>query len=320
MKTTVGLYLLVTVVVWFLSSPTLGSSEDFDPGTLGYSVKFNGRAVQWREFAFFVMPQQPVGLEVPLAHEQPVRITVSDGQLESRGTGLWQWTAPSTTGLVTLDVRPARSQAMKLHLFVLTPDSTSEGFLNGYRMGSYPAEPLKGNPIYLPPKGYIEVDPSMLDIKVSPHFRLGQFLCKQQPDHWPKYLVLREGLIAKLEVILAEVNRRGVRTDSFTIMSGYRTPWYNKAIKNGRYSRHLWGGAADIFIDTSGDGQMDDLNNDGRVDIQDAEWLLKVVDDVHRMPSSQRLIGGVGLYGPRPHRGPFVHVDARGFDARWMIP
>ncbi|UZJ45804.1 D-Ala-D-Ala carboxypeptidase family metallohydrolase [Marinimicrobium sp. C6131] len=320
MKTTVGWSLLLMVASWLLASPAPGSGVDFDPGRVGYTATFNGRSVQWREFAFFVLPQEAATLEVPLAFDQPVRVEVSDGELLNKAAGRWLWTAPDTAGLVTLEVRPAQSAPMTLRLFVLTPGEPTNGYLNGYRMGRYPAEPLKGNPIYLPPEGYIEVYPSMLDIKVSPHFTLGQFLCKQQPEHWPKYLVLRESLLAKLEVLLAEVNRRGVRTDSFTVMSGYRTPWYNKAIENGRYSRHIWGGAADIFIDTSGDGQMDDLNKDGRVDIQDAEWLRRVVDDVHRLPNFQRLIGGVGLYGPRPHRGPFVHVDARGFNARWELP
>lgn len=308
------------VASWLPASPAPGSGVEFDPGRVGYTATFNGKTVQWEEFAFFVMPEETATLEVPLALDQTVRVGVSGGEIEAVSTGRWQWTAPATSGVVTLDVRPARAEPMTFRIFVLTPGEASGGSLNGYRMGKYPAEPLRGNPIYLPPEGYIEVHPSMRNIRVSPHFTLGQFLCKQQPDHWPKYLILRERLVAKLEVILAEVNRRGVRTDSFTVMSGYRTPWYNRAIENGPYSRHLWGGAADIFIDTSGDGQMDDLNKDGRVDIQDAEWLRRVVDDVHRLPNFQRLIGGVGLYGPRPHRGPFVHVDARGFDARWELP
>jgi len=34
----------------------------------------------------------------------------------------------------------------------------------------------------------------------------------------------------------------------------------------------------------------------------------------------QPFIGGLGIYGPKPHRGPFVHVDVRGFRARWTKP
>ena len=49
-------------------------------------------------------------------------------------------------------------------------------------------------------------------------------------------------------MILQKVNERGYRCDTFHIMSGYRTPYYNGAIGNVRYSRHVWGGAADIFF------------------------------------------------------------------------
>ena len=51
--------------------------------------------------------------------------------------------------------------------------------LNGYRIGEYPATPLKGNPLYLPPPGFIEVTKDNQDTKVSPHFTLKQFLCKE---------------------------------------------------------------------------------------------------------------------------------------------
>jgi len=101
---------------------------------------------------------------------------------------------------------------------------------------------------------------------VSPHFKLGQFLCKQ-PGGFPKYLVLDEILVLKLELILEELNRRGHAADTLHIMSGYRTPYYNKAIGNVDYRRHLWGKAADIFIDAApADDMMDDLNRDGAVD------------------------------------------------------
>ena len=52
-----------------------------------------------------------------------------------------------------------------------------------------------------------------------------------------------------MELILQRLNAKGYRCDSFHVMSGYRTPYYNKAIGNVKYSRHIYGGAADIFID-----------------------------------------------------------------------
>lgn len=294
---------------------------DFDPGTLDYTIRFAEVAIHWSEFAFFVMPGQVSDLEIQLESGAAANVVASAGELLRTAPLRWTWKAPDRPGRQTLTVRPETAEPATLHVFVQVPaEQVSDGYLNGYRIGSYPRVPLRNNPIYLPPAGFVEVHADMLDVPVSPHFTLGQFLCKQQPDHWPKYLVLREPLIAKLETILAEVNRRGIRTDSFVIMSGYRTPWYNRSIGNVPYSRHVWGGAADIYVDNSGDGRMDDLNQDGRIGTRDARVLLDIVNDLYEAGHFARFIGGLGLYGPRPHRGPFVHVDARGEAARWETP
>ena len=101
-------------------------------------------------------------------------------------------------------------------------------------------------------------------------------------------------------------------------MSGYRTPWYNQAIGNVPYSRHAWGGAADIYIDEAPmDGRMDDLNGDGRVDRDDARWLADFVSGMSRRGEFGARIGGLGVYGSNSAHGPFIHVDVRGSRARW---
>jgi hypothetical protein len=153
------------------------------------------------------------------------------------------------------------------------------------------------------------------DVLVSPHFTLGQLLCKDPGD--PRYLVLSIPLVLKLEAILAAVNRSGIRVPTLQFVSGYRTPAYNRAIGNTTtMSRHLYGDAADIYVDSTGDGKMDDLNKDGRVDTADALALVRIIEGVERADGMVRP-GGVGLYPPVPGRGPFVHVDARGTPARW---
>ena len=58
---------------------------------------------------------------------------------------------------------------------------------------------------------------------VAPHFTLGQFVSKQ-PGGYPKYLVLRERLLLKLEMLLEEASRLGIPAHTFRILSGYRTP------------------------------------------------------------------------------------------------
>ena len=64
-----------------------------------------------------------------------------------------------------------------ISLLVQVPASklTNTGLLNGYRIGSYPARPLNGNPLYLPPRGFVEVTDQNEDERLSPSFRLGQF-------------------------------------------------------------------------------------------------------------------------------------------------
>src|SRR2546427_736219 len=129
--------------------------------------------------------------------------------------------------------------------------------------------------IYKPRPGFIEVTKDNQDERLSPHFRLKQFHVKQQMSEWPKYVIVQTRLLLKLEEVLARVRRSGYHVDTLHVMSAYRTPWYNRAIGNETtYSQHLWGSAADIFVDDDGDGTMDDLNGDKRIDREDATVLM----------------------------------------------
>jgi hypothetical protein len=154
---------------------------------------------------------------------------------------------------------------------------------------------------------------------VSKRFRLRDFLTHDQQEVWPKVLVLREALLDKLELIGDELERRGLPC-SLHIMSGFRTPQYNaQGVRpnGGRAgeSRHMYGDAADVFVDANGNGMMDDLDGDGRVTIRDAQALLAVAESVEAQ--HPELVGGLSAYPANGAHGPFVHVDARGFRARW---
>jgi uncharacterized protein YcbK (DUF882 family) len=189
-----------------------------------------------------------------------------------------------------------------------------------YRVGFWPAERHRrtSQESYENPDGFIEVTPENQDTYVSEHFRLRDFLTHDQKDVWPKYLVLREALVDKLELVIDRLQQNGINVQHMTVMSGFRTPWYNR--HGGRVggraelSRHMYGDAADVYID-NGKGRMADLNHDGRVDSRDAKVILKAVEQVER--EHPELSGGVGVYrGTRAH-GPFAHIDVRGWRARW---
>ncbi len=240
------------------------------------------------------------------------------GQLVPQGTGSWKWTPPSAPGLYPIDVKaPDGNEVVRLQAFVVVPYERLQGeFLHGYRIGCYPEKPLAGRACYRPPAGFVEVNRENENVLVSPHFRLGQFLCKQ-PSGSPKYVVLNERLLLALEYVLERVNDAGYQASTFHVMSGYRTPAYNRSLGNVNYSLHQWGAAADIFIDENGDGMMDDLNGDGRSDIRDAEVLYRLINEAAARPEAQGLIGGLGKYPKTAAHGPFVHVDVRENRARW---
>ena len=224
------------------------------------------------------------------------------------------------------EVENALSAVSDFAQITLTPFSAKErGRVGGYMIGSWPGERGARGPSKAPadryanPRGFIRVTPENQDTHVSEHFKLRNFLTKNQPNVWPKYLVLEMRLIDKLELVLADLASRGVRVDGVTVMSGFRTPSYNAGGGNtgGRadLSRHMYGDAADIYIDNDGNGTMDDLNGDGRVDARDARFMQDAVDRVER--ANPELIGGAGVYSACCGHGPFIHIDTRGYRARW---
>ena len=196
-----------------------------------------------------------------------------------------------------------------------------------YYIGNWPGEtgkvstPSKAPPDrYRPPRGFIEVTQQNADTRVSEHFKLRDFLTHDQASVWPKFLVLETRNVDKLELVLADLQAHGHDVHGVKVMSGFRTPQYNKGGGNtgGRagLSRHMYGDAADIFIDSDGDGVMDDLNHNGRHDIGDARVVSEAVDRVEA--AHPELIGGAGVYPAASGHGPFIHIDSRGYRARWI--
>ena len=193
-------------------------------------------------------------------------------------------------------------------------------WLNGYRLGYWPQE--KGrlrSEAYKNPDGFIEVSPENEDTRVSEHFRLRDFVSHDQKEIWPKYVVLREPLLDKLELVIEDLNDHGINAEGMRIRSGFRTPAHNFAVRgegSARDSRHQFGDAADVFIDQDGNGKMSDLNGDGRVNFADVKMILDAVERVEaRYPE---LVGGTGLYAYSGRSGPFAHIDVRGTRARWV--
>ena len=161
--------------------------------------------------------------------------------------------------------------------------------------------------------------PQNADTYVSKHFKLRDFVTKDQPNVWPKYLLLNPKLLDKLELTIQELEASGHPVKHMQVMSGFRTPNYNhkggNTLGRANLSRHMYGDAADVFVDNDGNGIEDDLNHDGRVNPLDAEVVAAAADRVERKYPS--LVGGIGVYSASSGHGPFTHIDVRGFRARW---
>jgi len=244
---------------------------------------------------------------------------VSQVDSEPQGPGVWS---------VALAIGNAIRPITDFSVITELPFNAKRGGKIGlYYIGNWPAErarkvaPKKApTSSYANPAGFIEVTQDNADTYVSEHFKLRDFLTHDQPNVWPKYLVLQLKLVDKLELVLQDLSAHGVDVSGVRVMSGFRTPQYNAGGGNtqGRaaLSRHMYGDASDIFIDGNHDGVMDDLDHNGRININDSKVIEAAVDRVEA--AHPELVGGAGIYPAGPGHGPFIHIDTRGYRARWI--
>lgn len=308
------------------SSAVAGPSADtvaFDPDRAGFRVVVRGVEIPYRVFHVSALPGEQLLLRVLRPEGERARagfeLRAEAGSVRRRGPRTWSWTAPERPGtvhrLVVTDA--ASADSMTLNAFVLVPAGrVRDGRLDGYRLGTFPTPAYRGLSQYRPPRGYLKLTRELADVRLSPHFTLGQFPC-HRPRRWPKYLPPGPKMLLKLERVLQELNARGIPASGFTVMSAHRSPWYNtRLLGRPRYSRHVYGDAADVFVDEDGDGYMDDLDGDGRITIADAEVLFEIADAIDREDGGNPLTGGLWKYRKTSRHPPFVHVDTRGFLAR----
>lgn len=227
------------------------------------------------------------------------------------------------------------------------------GEINGYTVGSYPDV---GDPrvvgkasrpsrirehrnTYQPPKLWYRIDESTKDLKITQDYRLGDFDLDQRfrPEPYPHYIVIDPNLLLKLEALKKRMNRDGFNVKRFDLIYGFRSPHYNLAQHSldgdtslkSLFSVHMYGKASDIIVDRDGDLVMDDLNRDGKIDIEDARVILRYVDELDRtyIRDGSPLVGGAGVYHHHDfwERGevaqsPYIHIDVRGFTDESGLP
>lgn len=220
--------------------------------------------------------------------------------------------APLTPGFYELNVmRHGVVQRLEEpRLAVVVPFELKLGStLNGYEIGRYPAEWSRDESAERP-LGFAEVREEHLDLPLTKHLRVRDFVTHDGQTVWPKYVAVDPRVLDKIELVLRELaRRRGEESAAFTleVHSGFRTPLHNSAVEgSARDSRHLYGDAADVAIDADGDGQLT-LFDAYRVE-QAVEWVER---------AHPELAGGLGVYSSRRYATPYCHIDARGERKRW---
>ena len=220
--------------------------------------------------------------------------------------------APLQPGFYELAITRAgvTQRVAEPRLAVLVPFELKLGStLNGYQIGRYPAEWNRGDDADTP-EGFAEVHEAHLDLPLTRHLRVRDFVTHDRQTMWPRYVAVDPRVLDKIELVLGELaRRRGEERMDFTleVHSGFRTPLHNASVEgSARDSRHLYGDAADVAIDADGDG---------RLTIFDAYRVEQAVDWVERL--HPQLAGGLGVYSSPRYATPYCHIDARGERKRW---
>jgi hypothetical protein len=267
----------------------------------------------------FAMPGDSI--QYPLnVHGDPSSLEYSwvrlgDSALVQPGQSLRgaQVNVPAKPGFYRLAlVRGEKQRVVEgLTVAVLVPFKEKEGaMLNGYRIGTYLAERLAGE--QEPPEGFLEINQNDVDLPITKHLKVGDFLNHDTQETWPRYAAVSPRLLDKIELVIAELARwHGGTTDevqlALDVHSGFRAPDHNRRIaRAARDSQHQYGDAADVAIDANGDGKYTSM---------DSRMVGLAVEIVElRHPD---LVGGLGIYTSGHTRTTYVHIDARGKRARW---
>ena len=198
-----------------------------------------------------------------------------------------------------------------------------DGYLLDFELGEYPtASERSAADRRLPPPYFYYLDREVLGRFISENIRLGD-LGYDGRAPLPQYFALDYELVRKLDLLHSELQKLGLPSRFHFIGGGFISPKSNKVrtSKNSaaaNQSRHMWGEAVDFIIDESPrDEIMDDMNEDGVIDVRDAFVVRDILTELEE--SSRCKPGGIGVYAPPRNSQIQLHVDVRGAPIRWGV-
>ena len=125
-----------------------------------------------------------------------------------------------------------------------------------------------------------------MDKQLTKNFKLSEFRCKDGTDVPEDLMENVQFLAENLQILRDKIDI------PITVISGYRSPKYNRKIGGARRSQHMSAKAGDIKIKG-----------------MTPKEVKEAIEDL--ISKGEMVQGGVGLYTT------FVHYDVRGRKARW---
>ena len=122
--------------------------------------------------------------------------------------------------------------------------------------------------------------------QLSKNFKKSEFRCKDGTDVPDELMDNLKELVENLQIIRDYIGK------PIRVISGYRSPRYNRRIGGARKSQHMTAKAADLRVSGMSPREL-------------REVIIKLIKE------GKIKKGGVGLYTS------FVHYDVRGRNARW---
>lgn len=132
----------------------------------------------------------------------------------------------------------------------------------------------------------IRIGDKSVNVPLSKNFKKSEFKCRDGTDVPDELMPNLLELVENLQIIRDHIGK------PIHVISGYRTPKYNRRIGGARKSQHMKAKAADIIIR-------------GMSPVEVRAIIINLIKE------KKIKKGGVGLYKS------FVHYDVRGWNARW---
>lgn len=297
----------------------------------------NTREAQTLTFAknplVVVLPGQELRVTAT-RQEQPALVTVlKAGQPVSMDKAL-AFTAPEKAGAYYVRFRlDEGGRSEDREVCVLVPykgaaRKSTRGFdlvVDGEEVGNYRLPSASGNrkvrenpDSYQPPVWWLRITETNAPFEVVPGVRAEELVATTEEtgmrhsDLVPVYYPMWKAIVS----LRMALERRGIPGSALKLISMFRAPPYNRMVGSNAYGRHVYGDAFDFYINIDGTEKAADLNQDRKLNRQDAYPVVALIEDLQgdgKIP-----MGGIGVYNVQGgDHEVTMHLDMRGHRATW---